>query len=248
MLIIKHKKTDYYDGVAGTTGIDKTIVYNRQTIEYYRHDNINNFITHLKSNNKNEIKDVFLKLRNVSIKKKYYNSYPFNSYFIIGFCGKLYIGWKLHSKGKNIHTTCYEAITTITYDLDYIRKIFKLKGYNSNLIDDINNILYYNAIDLFRELNTPCFIYDSDYRRNDIDNKAYFNNPHPRFIINPILKDYEFYKVFDSFQTFQEISMFLGGVLGDHEKEIVVVDDKYKIEQHGFDKWSFRKMSENKHK
>ena len=246
MLIIKHKRNDYYDGVAGTTGIDKTIVYDRQTIEYDRLDDINNFISHLKSNKKNEIKDIFLKLRNVAIKKEYYQSYPFNSYFIVGFCGKLYIGWKLYSKGKNIHTTCYEAITTITYDLKYIKKIFKLIGYNSNLIDDINNIWCYNAIDLFRELDTPCFIYDSDYGRNNIDTKAYFNNSHPRFIINPILKDYAFYKILDSFQAFQEISMFLGGVLGNHEKEIVVVDDKYKIEQHGFDKWSFRKESETK--
>ena len=40
--------------------------------------------------------------------------------------------------------------------------------------------------------------------------------------------------------------MFLGGVLGNKEKEIVEVADKYKIAQHGFDKWSFRKEPKNK--
>ena len=38
--------------------------------------------------------------------------------------------------------------------------------------------------------------------------------------------------------------MFISGVLGNKEKEIVQVEDKYKIAQHGFDKWSFRKEPE----
>ena len=42
--------------------------------------------------------------------------------------------------------------------------------------------------------------------------------------------------------------MFLGGVLGIGEKEIIEVDDKYKIPQHGFDKWSFRKESVKKNR
>ena len=63
-----------------------------------------------------------------------------------------------------------------------------------------------------------------------------------KFFINPLLKDYQFYKVYDAVQTFQEIQMFISGVLGNKEKEIIEVADKYKITQHGFDKkWSFRK-------
>jgi hypothetical protein len=62
-----------------------------------------------------------------------------------------------------------------------------------------------------------------------------------KFHINPMLKDYEFYRVFDTYQTFQEISMFLGGVLGTNEDGGNVVDDKHRFSQRGFDKWSFRK-------
>jgi len=40
--------------------------------------------------------------------------------------------------------------------------------------------------------------------------------------------------------------MFMGGVLGSPEKEIVQIEDKYKITQHGFDKWSFRKEPKEK--
>ena len=64
--------------------------------------------------------------------------------------------------------------------------------------------------------------------------------------LNPHYNDYEFYKVFDSFTAFQEIQMFMGGVLGSGEKEIVEVADKYKIGQHGFDKWSFRREPDKK--
>ena len=64
-----------------------------------------------------------------------------------------------------------------------------------------------------------------------------------KFFINPNLKNYEFYKIFDTFQAFQEIQMFLGGVLGAGEKNIIEVEDKYKIAGHGFNKWSFRRES-----
>jgi len=67
-----------------------------------------------------------------------------------------------------------------------------------------------------------------------------------KFFINPVLKDYEFYKIFDSYQAFQEIQMFISGVLGSKEKDIIMIEDKYKIASHGFDKWSFRKEPEKK--
>ena len=91
----------------------------------------------------------------------------------------------------------------------------------------------YDPINLFRESKTPIFVYDT-YRRDDA------------FIINPILKDYEFYKVVDAFTAFTELQMFISGVLGVGEKEIVEIEDKYKIGQHGFDKWSFRKEPQKK--
>ena len=45
----------------------------------------------------------------------------------------------------------------------------------------------------------------------------------------------------DTFTAFQEIQMYISGVLGTGEKEIIEVEDKYKIPQHGFNKWSFRR-------
>ena len=50
----------------------------------------------------------------------------------------------------------------------------------------------------------------------------------------------EFYKVFDSYQAFQELSMWVGNMpTPDHK--MYQLSDKELITKHGFDKWSFRK-------
>lgn len=60
-------------------------------------------------------------------------------------------------------------------------------------------------------------------------------------ILNPRLKDFGFNRIKDSFTAFQEISMYLSNILVE-QKETAIVEDKFRIEQHGFDlKKSFRK-------
>lgn len=240
------KKKDYYDGVAGTMGIDKTIVYERETTEFEGEDmpkvfRSRSYFTNFRDRENNPL----YKLGNSHMKREYWKKFPRHSYFLIGFCGKLYVGFKLYSikdteEYKNV-------ITTIIYDQEYMIELFENKTYGGYFQDNLNNVLHYNALDWFRDMKTPCFVYDQDFGGIDhIDLNRYGRNYNSKFVINPLLKDYEFYKVFDTVQAFQEISMFMGGVLGRGEKEIVEVADKYKITQHGFDKWSFRKEPENK--
>ena len=58
------------------------------------------------------------------------------------------------------------------------------------------------------------------------------------------LKSVQFYKVFDAYTAFQEISMWIGGVLALPANPMVEIDDKIRIEKHGFDKIkSFRNMN-----
>lgn len=60
-------------------------------------------------------------------------------------------------------------------------------------------------------------------------------------LINPKLKDFGFDRIKDSFTAFQEISMYLSNILVE-QKEVAEIEDKFRIEQHGFDlKKSFRK-------
>ena len=98
-----------------------------------------------------------------------------------------------------------------------------------------NSIKYvesYDPINLFRKFKVPIFVFDADSRSPRNDNA---------FIINANLKEFEFYKVVDAFTAFVETQNYISGVLGTSEKEIIEVEDKYKIGQHGFDKWSFRR-------
>ena len=62
-MYIISKKKDYYDGVAGTTGIDKSIVYERQIIEVEEKNLPNEFKRYNSGSNPN--RSIFLKLESL---------------------------------------------------------------------------------------------------------------------------------------------------------------------------------------
>jgi len=208
MLIISKFK-DYYDGVVNTMGVDKTLVYMRNTSEI----SPNKYPTVFNSESR------FMMLGNHRNYKYKYITRSNCDYFIIGFCGKLYVGWKLSEND----------LVNITYDFNDVKEYFNVKNFRGNLIDDIEYVTNYDATHLFRELNTPIFAYN------------YNNYGKDKLSINVNLNKFDFYKIVDCFTAFQEIQMYLGGVLGVGEKETIEVADKFKIAKHGFDKWSFRK-------
>jgi len=228
-MYIISKNKDYYDGVAGSMGIDKTIIYERHPIETNKQNEMpkifkqSNFWQHRYNN-------PFINIGYSDIDLKKSKKYKKAHSFIIGFCGKLYIGWKFHYTVKRQGFALDEEKTDIIHGYENAKKYLREKYWRYNLDDDVKYVETYDPINIFREIKAPVFVYDTDT-----------NDKHNNFIINPLLKDYEFYRVIDSFQAFQEIQMFMGGVLGSGEKDIVEVEDKYKITQHGFDKWSFRK-------
>lgn len=87
-------------------------------------------------------------------------------------------------------------------------------------------------------------------RKEDVDR----SNEKSR-IIKPVsyetsclLKDYGFYKFFDTYTAFQEIHMYLGGVLGFGNPHVPVPDDKTMRDIKGFDNWSFKKLPSKKRK
>jgi hypothetical protein len=240
-IISKHK--DYYDGVVGSVGIDKTLVYERETIEITENKLM---LKEFQSNRRNRgwmgnnRDNPFLNIGYADIDSKKTKKYVDKDFFIVGFCGKLYLGWKLYYKveERSVLGLMKDVTKTdIVYDYENVKEFIRESYWRGNLKDDVKYVMSYDPINMFRELNAPIFIYDSE-RRRPRTNDALF--------INPILKDYEFYKVVDAFTAFTELQMFMGGVLGVGEKEIVEIEDKYKIGQHGFDKWSFRKEPEKK--
>lgn len=230
-MLILSKSKDYYDGVVGSMGIDKTIVYDRKLAELDKDDK--------------DFPEVFLndggwgyyskkKKSNGFINNGYYFRNVNNiDYFYISFCGKMYLGIKHHIISDAPYV---EDTTEIIYDVDRINKLIKDDDkYNKKKGDyfNIKNIENFDSHEIHRKFNTPVFIY-------------YVGDYNKRFIINPNLKEFKFYKVIDSFQAFQEIQMFIGGVLGSSGNEMIEIADKYKIKKHGFDKWSFRKEPQKK--
>ena len=238
-IISKHK--DYYDGVVGTVGMDKTIVYERNTEEISERKKFPKIFHYTSYSWKSD--NPVLNLCNLDIDKEKTDKYYDADGFIVGFCGKLYLGWQLFYKVMEWKEEFghEEEITKtdIVYGYENAKQYLKTEYWGSNAEDDIKYFNNYDPIEVFREFNTPVFLYDSytdRVRRDRI------------FFVNPVLKDWEFYKAVDAFTAFTELQMFISGVLGTGEKEIIEISNEHKIEQHGFDrKWSFRQEPTKKH-
>mgnify|MGYP006297348471 CR=1 FL=1 len=234
-MYIISKQKDYYDGVVGSVGMDKTIVYERKTVEIEDNKSIPKFVRSTRFHWKDE--NPFLNLCRASVKTDNDKGYYAMNGFIVGFCGKLYLGWKFYYKVKAFlpESGEYGEVTKedIIYDYENVKQYLKPRYWGSSLDDNAKFVNSYNPIEIFRECDAPIFLYDS-------------YNERPRntdvFYINPVLKDWEFYKVVDAFTAFTQLQMFIGGVLGTGEKKITEISNENKIEQHGFDrKWSFRR-------
>lgn len=169
----------------------------------------------------------------------------------IGFCGKLYPFIKYHELGKP---------DEYSYSVEELEKKYskqlpnpsKSSYYNSlNLRPWLSNgsikdwkeeyILHNDKIllNIFDKYKTAYFVIDPTLG----DNYAYYKNPKFPIILYPRLKDYQFFKVFDTYQTFQCIEQFLTNNLVKPDMIEIKIPDKLKAESKGFDKWSFRKMS-----
>jgi hypothetical protein len=64
--------------------------------------------------------------------------------------------------------------------------------------------------------------------------------------LNPKLREIEFQKVMDPYTAFQEIDMFISGVLGVPTRVTLDISDKMMLQKKGFDKTSFKTLSPGK--
>jgi hypothetical protein len=209
---------DYYDNAVGY-GIDEKVHYNRFT------------------------KEVEMRIQ---LKQSHPTIYGW-AIHLFGFCGQIYPIIEVQTTNEN-------------------REIIKRQfAYNIDELIEFEE----EKLEYYR-LNPPNYYYRYSINRADIskkerlkinqifmdwrwqDDKLFIEHKVPvwvkRFwhyentaILNPKLKDYGFNRIKDSFTAFQEISMYLSNILVE-QKEVVKIEDKYRIEQHGFDlKTSFRK-------
>lgn len=82
--------------------------------------------------------------------------------------------------------------------------------------------------DLHRDAGTPILYGNNDSRHGW------------RYYENPELKKLGFQRIFPPFQAFQEIEMYVAGVMGGQAPPMVEVSNATRIAKQGFDKWSFR--------
>lgn len=179
-------------------------------------------------------------------------------YVFVGFCGKIYVACVAHAFKPidDIVGVCY----TIEEVDRFVRENFSKRdaerysgsnsrtrssGYPSSWIGDplynygltdrnsicvsfknMKDSAFSRYSNLFREYNCPIFVVDP---------------PENKIHVNCLLRPWEFYKVFDPYSAFQEISMYVGGVLLAPVNPVPVVSDETMRDIKGFDKFSFRK-------
>lgn len=232
MLIIS-KFHDYYDTVIKSAGVDKSIVFNRteRKVVFEWPRNKSGFVSHsFPHRDYQHISEYYRRKDEVGF-----------GCFAVGFCGKTYCGIKI----GQTHIYGDDAFAWI----DEENKKGRWGDWEME-----NKIPYWKEfkfpMEMFRNYNSPILLLNApefnDLDRNQLDSISHTLRfgKYLSLRINPVLKDCEFHKVIDAFTAFQEIQMFVSGVLGKTEKETVKISDNNKIVEHGFDpKWSFRKPS-----
>ncbi|HSK71546.1 MAG TPA: hypothetical protein VK892_07620 [Pyrinomonadaceae bacterium] len=206
---------DYYDYAVGY-GIDENVHYNRFTKE-------------------------------VEIGIKPMGDFPPTGLdaYLLGFCGTVYPITELKKINRSIYDCEYDYGDYEVIETYWAYSFEEAEGKYREWEDTCKGFYYSNdrerlrikqffidwkfqSDEIFLEHKVPVWI----IRMDTTGNKG---------LVNPKLKDYEFDRIKDSFTTFQEISVYLSNILVE-QKETAIIEDKFRIEQHGFDlKKSFRK-------
>ena len=225
---IVSKYKEYYDG-GSAFGVDDKVTFVRT-------------INDLEKSNPIVVMDLKpLPSRNVEPKHGVINYSP----FILGFCGKINIGYKIT---KYYQPNTFDPMTEKIYYvyneqiIDEIKPIIENKSGRvfkfeleqlKTLENTINSWVGTSKLfDYYSEYQTPYFIIELGYQniwaRNGISSNL-------RYQIS--LTDIQFYKVYDMVNTFQQISMFLPTLKSEPISEMT---DQEKIKSHGMDETSFR--------
>jgi len=169
--------------------------------------------------------------------------------WMIGFCGKYYI---VLDSGAPFSTYYKPRLARafnnqFYYDkqsaVEHYKKVLKKDKVSYRAFDLVGECSinpFTDAIEPFRVLNCPVFSI------NLLDRYSLFRTK--KITVNPCLADFKFYRLFDTYTVYQEIAMFLSGVLGWPENATVDISDTDMRDAKGFDDWSFKKRPTKKRK
>ena len=223
------KFRDYYDSIQAH-GIDQTVMYIRKEEPVIITKNSNKTLVSLTNG-----------IMRQGIGSHWVNRvYPFIDYLIL-FCGKLYPGISvvIQEKGST-HFSYAEKIVYLwsrNVDTHSILKkaeipANRINNYGFSIVSYFDFFRQYTSKDLLSihaEYDSPILLLKRE-KYNGISCS-----------LNPNLSAVKFERCLDPFTAFQELAMFISGVMGGKSPKTVEISDKVRAEKHGFDKWSFRK-------
>lgn len=156
--------------------------------------------------------------------------------YLIGFCGKYYLTLR-----ESVRNRDYTSTVEFLYDKDSAVRFFSTY-HNKNVHKSVFDVLgecsvspFSDPLEPFRVLNAPVFCIELR------DKYSIFVHG-KELTVNPELDSMQFYRMFDAYSAYQEIAMFLSGVLGWPENATVQISDEDMRDAKGFDKWSFKTM------
>ena len=171
--------------------------------------------------------------------------------YTIGFCGKLYNVFKvyIHEYDKpsyyKLALTIDEIDEAVNYNTQGKYKHQRKKYYQDDKWGQRRQIVKYIedfsklsvTPDVFHKLEGPIFVVYPDrlYAEGNIRQAL------TKVVVNEQLSKFEFQRLVDPYTAYQELSMFVGGVLKQATKPVPVPDDETLAEIKGFNKYSFRK-------
>lgn len=240
-MIIRSEFHDYYD-IMQKHGVDKSIVYDRKTIV---HPSFSRFTSEhqMRVDECIPLVEIGKNLAEMKDWSPAVGPWLRWSLVVVGFCGRLYPGIHYHYYDNHRtlggHLYDIEAIDKLVVKLadkrvtpTYKAKARKSTRWNQNV--EFNRQELIAAFDTIRDwasdtphlgLNAPIFAFDETSKR----------------WINPRLKGFDFQKVLGPAEAYQQLQMYISGVLTSQERPMIQISDKDMAAKKGFDEWSFRK-------
>lgn len=172
---------------------------------------------------------------------------------VVFFAGKLYRGLvdlptnlEQNQTKYRYNSKPFTSIWSIEELKQFIEEQKKENGKSSYYVQRKDNIYHVTDLSKFIEYFSPIEL--TPHERmwaigNNLAIFMYYKSINSiELIINPVnLKACGFYKVLNPFQAYQELSMWVGGVLCGRENPMATISNDDKIAKHGFDDKSFRK-------
>ena len=175
---------------------------------------------------------------------------------LIGFCGKVYLGYEANATihapmgSFSLHTWLHSPEDFQKFFSGKARKALAPNFYEKprrkrwgtpylrfkNVKEAYANFPSEALTELFHSLNSPVWRVQFS-RASSMLNKLGQN---PEVEINGSLRDTEFYRVVDTYTAYQELSMYVGGVLRRAEPICAEISDLSMRDKKGFDEWSFK--------